>query len=121
MAGMMKVILALEKGIIPPNSENLQVLNPRIDDEFWNLRVSRKASSLLCKADNTSFPKRLYHGLPMGCEEHLSALLGTVALTRILSWMMRFISFASMDWKGTTTQSHSFFQPPLMYTRPAMV
>ncbi|KAJ5752589.1 hypothetical protein N7520_009506 [Penicillium odoratum] len=43
MAGMMKVILALEKGIIPPNSENLQNLNPRIDDEFWNLKFPQEA------------------------------------------------------------------------------
>jgi acyl transferase domain-containing protein len=36
---VIKVILALEKGIIPPNSENLQNLNPQIDEEFFNLKV----------------------------------------------------------------------------------
>ncbi|KAJ5293199.1 uncharacterized protein N7443_009152, partial [Penicillium atrosanguineum] len=45
MAGMMKVILALEKGVIPPNSENLQNLNPRVDDEFWNLKFPQEALS----------------------------------------------------------------------------
>jgi acyl transferase domain-containing protein len=37
---VIKVILALEKGVIPPNSENLQNLNPQIDEEFYNLKVS---------------------------------------------------------------------------------
>jgi hypothetical protein len=36
---VIKVILALEKGVIPPNSENLQNLNPQIDEEFFNLKV----------------------------------------------------------------------------------
>ncbi|KAJ5683051.1 hypothetical protein N7462_006216 [Penicillium macrosclerotiorum] len=43
IAGVIKVILALEKGIIPPNSENLQQLNPRIDDEFWNIQFPKDA------------------------------------------------------------------------------
>lgn len=40
VAGVIKTVLALEKGIIPPNSVNLQSLNPRIDDEFLNIKVS---------------------------------------------------------------------------------
>jgi acyl transferase domain-containing protein len=40
IAGVIKVILALEKGVIPPNSENLQNLNPQIDEEFYNLKVN---------------------------------------------------------------------------------
>ncbi|KAH2773310.1 hypothetical protein KXW10_002572 [Aspergillus fumigatus] len=43
VAGVIKVILALEKGIIPPNSRNLQFLNPQIDEEFLNLKVLQKA------------------------------------------------------------------------------
>ncbi|GIC84422.1 type I polyketide synthase [Aspergillus udagawae] len=43
VAGVIKVILALEKGIIPPNSRNLQSLNPQIDEEFLNLKVLQKA------------------------------------------------------------------------------
>ncbi|KAJ5901470.1 hypothetical protein N7495_001998 [Penicillium taxi] len=43
IAAIMKVILALEKGVIPPNSENLHDLNPRIDDEFWNLNFPQEA------------------------------------------------------------------------------
>ncbi len=39
VAGVIKTVLALEKGIIPPNSVNLQSLNPRIDDEFLNIKV----------------------------------------------------------------------------------
>ncbi|KAJ0418664.1 hypothetical protein BJY00DRAFT_324827 [Aspergillus carlsbadensis] len=41
IAGVIKVILALEKGVIPPNSENLQRLNPQIDEEFYNLRFPK--------------------------------------------------------------------------------
>jgi acyl transferase domain-containing protein len=40
IAGVIKVIFALEKGVIPPNSENLQNLNPQIDEEFYNLKVN---------------------------------------------------------------------------------
>ncbi|KAF4179877.1 hypothetical protein CNMCM7927_001594 [Aspergillus lentulus] len=43
VAGVIKVILALERGIIPPNSRNLQSLNPQIDEEFLNLKVVQKA------------------------------------------------------------------------------
>jgi Polyketide synthase modules and related proteins len=47
VAGVIKTILALEKGIIPPNSVNLQSLNPRIDDEFLNIKASRANSTLV--------------------------------------------------------------------------
>lgn len=40
VAGVMKVILALEKGVIPPISENYRSLNPSIDAEYLNLKVS---------------------------------------------------------------------------------
>ncbi|KGO73766.1 Acyl transferase/acyl hydrolase/lysophospholipase [Penicillium italicum] len=43
VAGVIKTVLALEKGIIPPNSVNLQSLNPRIDDEFLNIKFPQKA------------------------------------------------------------------------------
>ena len=39
IAGVIKTILALEKGIIPPNSENLRKINPQIDEEFFHLKV----------------------------------------------------------------------------------
>ncbi|KAJ6127372.1 hypothetical protein N7523_002984 [Penicillium sp. IBT 18751x] len=59
MAGLIKVILALEKGVIPPNSENLQNLNPRIDDDFWNLKFPQEAfawpTSGLRRASISSF------------------------------------------------------------------
>ncbi|KAJ9489893.1 hypothetical protein VN97_g3381 [Penicillium thymicola] len=45
VAGVIKTVLALEKGIIPPNSVNLQSLNPRIDDEFLNIKFPQKALS----------------------------------------------------------------------------
>ncbi|KKY29358.1 putative polyketide [Diaporthe ampelina] len=37
LAGVVKTILALEKGIIPPNA-NFESLNPQIDADFFNLR-----------------------------------------------------------------------------------
>ncbi|KAL4954233.1 hypothetical protein BDW69DRAFT_183680 [Aspergillus filifer] len=39
VAGLIKAVLALEKGIIPPQSTNFQSLNPRIDDEFLHIRI----------------------------------------------------------------------------------
>ncbi|KAL2835360.1 hypothetical protein BJY01DRAFT_252737 [Aspergillus pseudoustus] len=41
IAGVIKVILALEKGVIPPNSEHLENLNPQIDAEFYNLKFPK--------------------------------------------------------------------------------
>lgn len=38
MAGLIKTIMVLEKGIIPPNA-NYERLNPRIDAEFLNIQV----------------------------------------------------------------------------------
>ncbi|GFN16497.1 type I Iterative Polyketide synthase (PKS) [Aspergillus tubingensis] len=42
VAGVIKAVLAVEKGIIPPNTD-LQTLNPRIDEEFLHVKVPRKA------------------------------------------------------------------------------
>lgn len=38
IAGVLKVVLALERGIIPPNT-NFEKINPRIDAEFLRLNV----------------------------------------------------------------------------------
>ncbi|PLN79543.1 hypothetical protein BDW42DRAFT_172734 [Aspergillus taichungensis] len=43
IAGVIKTILALEKGIIPPNSENLRRINPQIDEEFFSLKIPQQA------------------------------------------------------------------------------
>jgi len=39
LAGIIKAIQILEKGLIPPNA-NFKRLNPRIDAEFFNLQAS---------------------------------------------------------------------------------
>ncbi|KAL4934290.1 uncharacterized protein BDV17DRAFT_296996 [Aspergillus undulatus] len=39
VAGLIKAVLALEKGIIPPQSTNYKSLNPRIDDEFLHIKI----------------------------------------------------------------------------------
>jgi acyl transferase domain-containing protein len=38
VAGVIKAILALERGIIPPNS-NFERINPKIDAEFLNIKA----------------------------------------------------------------------------------
>lgn len=38
IAAVIKTIMILEKGIIPPNA-NLERVNPRIDADFLNLKV----------------------------------------------------------------------------------
>ncbi|RAH40505.1 type I polyketide synthase [Aspergillus brunneoviolaceus CBS 621.78] len=45
IAGLIKAVLILEKGIIPPNSGNLQTLNPQIDEQYLNLKILRHAIS----------------------------------------------------------------------------
>ncbi|KAL4937319.1 hypothetical protein BDV06DRAFT_227076, partial [Aspergillus oleicola] len=42
VAGLIKAVLALEKGIIPPQSTNFQNINPRIDDEFLHIKIPSK-------------------------------------------------------------------------------
>ncbi|KAF7879091.1 hypothetical protein EAF04_000291 [Stromatinia cepivora] len=42
IAGVIKAILTLEKGVIPPNT-NFERLNPNIDQEFFNIRFPLKA------------------------------------------------------------------------------
>jgi acyl transferase domain-containing protein len=44
LAGLVKTVMALEKGIIPPNA-NFKKVNPKIDPEY--LRVKVRASSNL--------------------------------------------------------------------------
>lgn len=46
VAGVIKTILSLEAGVIPPNS-NFERLNPKIDAEFLNIRVSLLGFSTL--------------------------------------------------------------------------
>lgn len=39
IAALIKVILSLEKGVIPPVSDNFHSVNPAIDVEYYNLKV----------------------------------------------------------------------------------
>ncbi|RYO87630.1 hypothetical protein DL762_004174 [Monosporascus cannonballus] len=43
LAGVVKTILALERGVIPPNT-NFETLNPQIDADFFNLKVILEAA-----------------------------------------------------------------------------
>lgn len=40
IAGLVEAIMVLEKGTIPPNT-NFERLNPKIDAEFLNVKVTR--------------------------------------------------------------------------------
>jgi acyl transferase domain-containing protein len=46
LAGVVKTILALERGTIPPNA-NFDQVNPNIDHEFFNLKVMRSSFLVL--------------------------------------------------------------------------
>ncbi|PYI05349.1 polyketide synthase [Aspergillus sclerotiicarbonarius CBS 121057] len=43
IAGLIKTVLVLEKGIIPPNSSNLQVTNSQIDEDYLKLKIVKSA------------------------------------------------------------------------------
>ncbi|CAK49166.1 uncharacterized protein An03g05140 [Aspergillus niger] len=43
IAGFIKAVLVLEKGFIPPNSNNLQHINPQIDEDYLRLKILNKA------------------------------------------------------------------------------
>lgn len=43
VAGVIKAVMVLEKGIIPPNA-TFKNVNPRIDADFHNLKVWNKSS-----------------------------------------------------------------------------
>ena len=51
LAGVIKAVLALERGVIPPNT-NFEKLNPKIDAEFLRLKVSLY---YLCRVNSPQF------------------------------------------------------------------
>ena len=57
IAGLIKSILVLEKGIIPPNA-NFERLNPKIDAEFSNIKVRIECIISSCSRadDSVQFP-----------------------------------------------------------------
>jgi acyl transferase domain-containing protein len=46
IAGLIKAVQVLEKGLIPPNA-NFDLLNPQIDSEFLNIEVRYSAKFLI--------------------------------------------------------------------------
>lgn len=46
IAALIKVVLSLEKGVIPPVSENFQRVNPALDLDFSNLKVHTVVQTL---------------------------------------------------------------------------
>ena len=44
-AGIIKAILAIERGVIPPNT-NFEQINPEVDADFFNIKVIVYLSAL---------------------------------------------------------------------------
>jgi acyl transferase domain-containing protein len=44
LAGVIKAVMVLEKGVIPPNA-NFEKVNPRIDCDFLNINVGTTRTS----------------------------------------------------------------------------
>jgi hypothetical protein len=88
IAGVIKVVLALEKGVIPPISTNFERLSPKIDAEFLNIKVRLLSQSLtkMIVADwhPLRYPRRQCRGHGKGCAEPLYSLSGLVDLTATL-------------------------------------
>lgn len=61
LASVIKAVLALEKGVIPPNT-NFECLNPEIDDEFFNLQVCARSGLPVSELKYHSFPRWLFFG-----------------------------------------------------------
>ena len=70
IAGIIKAILAVEKGIIPSNT-NFEKLNPQIDAEFFNLEVRCNYRKSCSKADIYSSLRNQQHGHVGAYEELL--------------------------------------------------
>lgn len=70
ITGIIKAILAVEKGIIPPNT-NFEKLNPQIDAEFFNLKVMCLYMRACSRADLYSFLWNLRNGHVGAYEELL--------------------------------------------------
>ena len=73
IAGVIKVVLSLENGIIPPASENFNSPNPAIDLDYLNLKV--------CSPHNQLGVKNLIYCWGTGC--HRPDCLGSRAATSI--------------------------------------
>ena len=77
LAGVVKTILALENGTIPPNA-NFEKVNPNIDDEFFNLQVgittlqAMMNHNFMVNFTCYSSPLNQSNGRPRGSGEHLS-------------------------------------------------
>lgn len=63
LAGVIKAVLVLERGIIPPNA-NFRRLNPKIDDKRLSLKVScsfaRRCRTFADWDENVQFPEECY-------------------------------------------------------------
>ena len=88
MASIIKTVLALENGIIPPNA-GLRHANPNIPFREWNLKVRTSSPFFSTSLMNalTSSRKSVRHGQSTDYGGLVSTLLATVAQT-LMSYLM---------------------------------
>lgn len=88
IAGLIKAILVLEKGVIPPNA-NFERINSRIDAQYLNIRVSAPSpkndqlDKLACR-----YRPRWFPGQAVDCAGPRLIPLVLAVLTRMLCWRM---------------------------------
>ena len=89
IAGLIKTIMVLEKGVIPPNT-NFERLNPKIDANFLNIKVGQIILFVELLDFNRPYSSRfpVFRGRVAGCVEHLLIHLVSEAQIRMLFLMM---------------------------------
>jgi hypothetical protein len=104
LAAIVKAILVLEKGIIPPNAL-FEKLNPNIDADFYNLQVQLPYSQPIETFASyvIRFQPDPFLGRRMACEEFRSTHLVWEELTHTSSSMTPFITFKSTGCLASTT------------------
>lgn len=83
LASVIKTILVLEKGVIPPNT-NFELINPKIDAEFLNIKVPMKLTDpLICSLTDGRYSSLLsqLHGHVKAFAELQSTHSATQELT----------------------------------------
>ena len=104
LAAIVKAILVLEKGIIPPNAL-FEKLNPNIDADFYNLQVQLPYSQPIETFASyvIRFQPDPFLGRRMACEGFRSTHLVWEELTHTSSLMTPFTTFKSTGCLASTT------------------
>lgn len=99
VAGVIKAVLALEAGVIPPQT-NFEKLNSAIDTEFLNIKVCRAPTVILdvriSLIHSIRSPLKPYLGLRRGFVVLLSSRSVSEVQTATLFWTMLVIFLVSV-------------------------